>query len=97
MKYIKYFKDFIKESLSDDIPGYMSDAIRKNNRNAEEILGMDVPLHNELIPNCKILLDNNDEDISKIIDFITSGNKERLTTMICIYYCHLMMNLNKTS
>lgn len=82
MKYMKYFKDFIKESLSDDIPGYMSDAIRKNNRNAEEILGMDVPEHNSLIPNTKILLDNSDEDISKIIDFITLGNKERLTEMI---------------
>jgi hypothetical protein len=82
MKYIKRFEDFSKldEALRDDIPQYMIDAIKKNNKNAEDILDMDVPEHIDIIPNTYVPIDVS--DTKEIIEFLNNEADSRLYILL---------------
>ena len=82
MKYIKRFEDFSKldEALRDDIPQYMIDAIKKNNKNAEDILDMDVPEHIDVIPNTYVPIDVS--DTKEIIEFLNNEADSRLYILL---------------
>lgn len=76
----KLIKESLDEALRDELPDYMINAVKKNNPDyADKFLDMDVPKHNEIIPDVKIEI--KEPDIrNRFINQIQEHFKESILT-----------------
>lgn len=78
-EYIKWYLEEAK--LRDEIPDYMQDIVRKNNKKGEEYLDMEVPEHTDAIPTVKIAV--NDSSLrNSIIKELEDGFRNDIVQQI---------------